>query len=117
MVRLTLPVPPSGNAAYRTGHGHFYRSKEAQAYHDSIGLICRVKKIMPIEGPVWLDVRWYRARRAGDLGNRCKVLEDALQGYAYENDSQIAKLTAERFEDKRYPRMEVTITAYAYKEG
>ena len=41
--------------------------------------------------------------------NRIKVLEDALQGVAFLNDSQVVELTAALAEDKANPRMEVTV--------
>ena len=116
-MKLTLPVPPSGNASYRTGRGHFYRSKAAQSYHDTVELLCKAQRVTMMRGPITLEVKWYRARRAGDLDGRLKVLQDALQGRAYANDSQIVKIIAERFEDKDNPRMQVTITDYEDTNG
>lgn len=52
---------------------------------------------------------WYRARRSGDLDNRMKVLWDALQGVAYDNDSQIVEIHARRYDDKRNPGVYVTV--------
>ena len=51
----------------------------------------------------------YRARRAGDLDNSLKVLLDALNGIAFEDDSQVVEIHARREEDPANPRVEVQI--------
>jgi len=59
-----------------------------------------------------VSVRWFRERKTGDVDKRGAVLLDALQGIAYDNDSQIRSYSIERFEDKDDPRMEVTIELF-----
>lgn len=114
---LTLPVPPSSNRYWRHVAGRVVLSREARDYRDAVntrvlldgrddrGLVTRYT------GPVALSVRWYRARRQGDLDNRMKILADALQAAGVlVSDSQIAELHAYRDDtDARRPRIEVTI--------
>jgi len=41
--------------------------------------------------------------------NRIKVVLDCLQGYLYADDKQVQKIIAERFEDKKSPRLEIWV--------
>ena len=56
-----------------------------------------------------LVLKWYRGRKAGDTTNRIKLLEDALQGIAYEDDNQVTEVHALRLEDPGNPRVEVRV--------
>lgn len=113
VLRLTLPEPPSANRWWRKWKNRMVLSDEARAYKAATYLAAkRVTRKRPIPaGDVMLTIDWYRSRRAGDLDKRLGVVIDALQGAAYENDSQVVELTARRFDDKKNPRLEVTITA------
>ena len=108
---ITLPVPPSANVYWRLFRGRNVVSAEARAYKNDAAWLARAAGMAePLTGDVALTVRWYRERKAGDLSNRLKILEDALQGVAYVNDSQIVRIVAERYDDKRNPRVEVEVT-------
>lgn len=110
-VKLTLPYPPSSNRYWRHARGFTYLSKEAKQYRADVQLIgIRCK---PLAGPVRMTVQVYRPRKAGDLMNREKVLSDALQGVAFENDSQIREAHFFLFDDKKNPRVEVEVTEIA----
>jgi len=73
-----------------------------------------VARWRPIRKPndVVLVLDWYRVNALGDLSNRIKIVEDALQGAAYDNDSQVRRIIAERFDDADRPRLEVGVIAY-----
>lgn len=108
---IILPVPPSANRYWRVFRGRPVVSSEATAYKNDAAWIARAAGMNePLTGDVSLTVRWYRERKSGDLSNRLKILEDALQGIAYKNDSQIVRIVAERYDDKRNPRVEVEVT-------
>jgi crossover junction endodeoxyribonuclease RusA len=108
---LELTMPPSSNRYWRIGnHGRLYRSDAAEEYMDDCGLLARQQKFgEPIEGNVAISMKFYRARKSGDLDNRIKVLLDALQGIAYADDKQVTELHAYRFDDAKNPRVEVEI--------
>lgn len=112
-IRLVLPYPPSTNTAWRSivikGQSRVLLSKEGRIYKQEVAAICAKAGIVPLVGPVSFRAFVYRPRKAGDLSNRIKVLEDALEGFAYENDNQIVHLDWWRFDDKVSPRVEVTI--------
>lgn len=101
---IELPVPPSANmywrdrAVVRKGGGkpfvQRYLTKEAVDYKATVKVMAwNAGWRIPIPRPteVAVSLVWYRKARRGDLSNRLKVLEDALEGVAYENDSQIAQ--------------------------
>jgi hypothetical protein len=109
---LTLPVPPSGNAAYRAVPGRVISSPEWKAYQKAIDIFAMTKRIKKFDAPqeIGLTIRWYRERKSGDLTNREKTIEDALQGVAYDNDAQVRQKQSQRFDDYwGPPRIEVEV--------
>lgn len=66
----------------------------------------------PIEGPVSVVLRFYEPnRRRRDPSNLVKLIEDALDGIAYHDDSQIHRETWERAGVcKHDPRVEIEVT-------
>ena len=108
---VTLPVPPSANRYWRSWRGRVVRSAEAEAYCYAVGLMTRRYRgtEWPTRGAaVAVAVRWVRAKAAGDLDNRLKVLLDALQGVLYWDDGQVAELHAYRDDsDRHHPRVDV----------
>jgi crossover junction endodeoxyribonuclease RusA len=109
MTTITLDYPPSSNRYWRVGDGRIYRSGVATAYKNYVGYICLSAGLEPAEGNVAITLRFYRPAQRGDLDNRLKICLDALQGYAYHNDSQIAEIHATRHEDRECPRVEVEV--------
>lgn len=108
-----LPVPPSGNDAYRKGRWGMYSSGEWSEYLRKMKLLkTRFKHVKKITEPteIKLVIRWYRHRKAGDLTNREKTAEDALQGVLYDNDRQVRRKESERFDTfEGSPRIEVEV--------
>lgn len=110
MIRLTLPYPPTVNHAKAVVRGRLITSREGRRYFETARMLARAAYKGPLlTGPVELRLDVYRPRRIGDLSNRIKVLEDALVGVVLEDDSQVTRIVAARFEDKTNPRVEVEI--------
>lgn len=110
-IQITLDMPPSANRYWRRGlNGNTYVSDEAEDYKAEVHLRCLRARIRPLDGPLAITMRVYRARRSGDLDNRIKIVLDALQGIAYTDDKQITEIHAYRFDDKHEPRVEIEIT-------
>lgn len=117
-MKIVLPVPPSANVYWRTYvlRGKVPRavtvpSDEAKRYKATVasaGLRVAFKKT---DKPCVVSVRWYRARKSGDLDNRLKVLIDALKGVAFDDDDQVVEIHAWRDDDKENPRVEVEVVA------
>lgn len=99
MATFRLPLPPSANVYWRhTKQGGTYVSAAAKAYKAEAGWIARAEGLEPIEGGVVLTLDVYMVNKRADLSNRIKVLEDALNSYAYHDDQQVVEIHARRFE-------------------
>lgn len=111
-MKLSLEMPPSANVYWRHVGNRVYLSQKAKDYKEYI--FYTVRDFPKILGGVAIDVDIYRARKSGDADNRQKVLFDALQGIAYDNDSQICDFHVRRFDDKDNPRVELTFYEVEY---
>jgi Holliday junction resolvase RusA-like endonuclease len=109
---LDLPLPPSTNSVYRTARNipSVYLSKAGKDYKKAIAEICMLHDLEPVTGPVRVDMWVYFQRKGSDLANREKLLLDALEGFAYENDRQVCELHMYKLYDKAYPHVEVHVT-------
>ncbi|RJS19574.1 hypothetical protein DRW03_21315 [Corallococcus sp. H22C18031201] len=114
-VRLSLPFPPSANTywvpARRRG---LVPSDEAKAYKAGVARQAALLDLLPLAGPVCLNLIAYRPRRTGDLDNVLKVLCDSLNGIAWLDDDQVVRIVAERDDDADAPRVELVATAERY---
>ena len=108
---LTLPYPPTVNHMYRRARGHLALTPEALAFRHAVRTIAMVQDVRPVTGPVAVFVDVYRPRRRGDLDNILKAILDALNGVAYRDDEQVEQINAQRYDDKRAPRVEVSVVA------
>ena len=116
--RLKLPYPPATNRLWRTTHtggvsgkrGN-YASTEYKLFKAQVDSVCVKAQVTPFLANVLISVQIdiYRPRRSGDLDGRIKGLLDALNGWAWVDDSQIVQIVARRFDDKDNPRAEVTV--------
>lgn len=136
MIRLVLPYPVSANRYWRSFVPRGQKravtvvSDEAKAYRIEVAKIAKAAGLrIPLDGRVELTLRLYPQRpqdwakraqrdpdtwdddvRCIDLGNCEKVLEDALNGIAWVDDSQIRETHKFRCEpDEHGARVEVTI--------
>lgn len=122
MIKLTLPYPISANKYWRPvhvgGHISIVPTKEARAYREKMGWMVKAAGIRsPIAGRVSVRLQlwphrpldWKRRMRdfgalwddtvqCIDLTNAEKVLLDALNGVAFEDDKRIWRYAAERME-------------------
>lgn len=106
---MQLPYPPSSNRYWRKFRNKIVKSDEARNYQQEIGWLARCAGVECIEDDVAVSLHIYRPIRKGDLDNRIKVVLDALQGIAYENDNQVRELHAFLYDDKDDPRIEVGV--------
>ena len=109
MITLVLPYPPTVNHMYRRARGHLALTPEALAFRHAVRMIAMVQAVTPLVGPVAVFLDVYRPRRRGDLDNILKATLDALNGIAYRDDDQVTEIHAQRYEDKRAPRVEVSV--------
>lgn len=109
IMKLTLPVPPSANRYWRLAKGRMIVSEEARKYKEDAAWLAKSAGAEMITGNVAVTLRVYRAVKRGDTDNFLKVTLDSLQGVLYRNDNQIVRIVAERYDDKRNPRVEVEV--------
>lgn len=115
MKPLVLPLPPSANNRLALVRGRFVQTREARAYKQAVALKALAHGMRPLHGEIAVQVHVYRARRSGDLDNFFKAAFDALKGIAWDDDKQVVRLVADRYEDKANPRMEVWVEAVGLK--
>jgi crossover junction endodeoxyribonuclease RusA len=114
VIRLTLPLPPSLNAAYRSvvinGSGRVLLSRVGRRYKEDVKKLLMGRKSL---GAARLAVHytyWFKDKRKNDISNREKLLSDALEGMLFDNDCQIDVMLLERGGiDKMNPRVEVEL--------
>jgi Holliday junction resolvase RusA-like endonuclease len=113
--RVVLPQPPSTNRYWRMMRGHIRKSTEAREYQELAAELARLQlgDMVPTGQPIVLRIWWYRQIRSGDLSNRIKVVEDALQGILYYDDKQVVELHAYRIDGDKPARIivEMSVTA------
>lgn len=133
MIRLVLPAALSANKYWRPvkigKHITIVPTTEAKAYRREVALLAKAAGAKPIPGRVALTVRMYPARpadwakraakdpdnwddgvRSIDLDNALKVLLDALKNVAFDDDSWVRRIDAERCEpDEHGARVVVEI--------
>ena len=97
---------------YLTSGRRRYISKRGVEFKSAVANICK-----GLEGfgdsQVEVSIVLYpRDKRLLDIDNCCKAILDSMQGYMYEDDQQVWKLTVERGEKIKGGGCEVTIKLY-----
>ena len=123
MTALTFTVegPPRPKQRPRLGKGgRVYTPAATLAYERQVARCCLVARqaagIGPRHlGPVEVTCAFYlpTARRV-DADNLIKSCLDGMNGVAYDDDSQVVRVTASKDVDRTRPRTVVTVT---YEEG
>lgn len=113
MITLKLPYPASINAYWLTSGKRRYISKRGMAFKAAAAEACSG---LPGFGsdPVEVSIVLYpRDKRLLDIDNICKCILDSLQGYLYDDDQQVWKLTVERAEKIKGGGCDVTVKEYS----
>lgn len=133
-IRLVLPYPISSNRYWRPvrigNHITIVPTSEAKAYRKEVYTLATRAMVTPLHGRLAMTLRLFphrpldwakRARKDPDtwadsvqcidLGNCEKVLSDALNGIAWDDDKQLHSISLVRCEpDEHGARVVVTIT-------
>lgn len=97
--QLILPIPPSINRYYRSiGRGRVVISEDGRKYRKAVKDALLVQRTKYVSGRIGLELELcFTDKRACDLDNRLKSLQDALQKAGlFEDDSQIDLLIVRR---------------------
>lgn len=115
MIRLTVPLPPSANAMYRSqviqGKPRPVKSAAYRSYETLCGMVILAhgKQTVP-PGPLSFTAWFYFAdRRRRDVDNNQKCLQDVVSRTLGFDDSLIQEVHAYRLYDKSTPRCEIEI--------
>jgi len=106
---------PSKSNSYRivtlSGHGSLAKTPALKLYEKSFYLQCNKYRNRAIKGLFELVVNVFNESQRPDLDNSFKCLLDQLQACkAVENDRNCVKITAQKFVDKKNPRIEFQLT-------
>ena len=98
MLEFELPYPPSVNHYWRRVGARTLISRGGRAFRSAVCTILAAATFKPLVGPLEVDVTVFPPdRRRRDIDNVQKALLDALEhGGAYEDDSQIVRLSIEK---------------------
>jgi Holliday junction resolvase RusA-like endonuclease len=102
------PIPKARARVLRTGRSYTPRTTQE---HEETVRVCAVKAgVRPENGPIRMNLHFFRenAQRC-DWDNLAKCVTDALNGIAYEDDSQIVQCHVLKDVDRENPRTEVEI--------
>lgn len=121
MVKLTLGFPPSNNHYKR----HFCTKREnkngdhvisaalterAKQFKYDAGYLAKAAGCRAYEGPIHVIIDAYCPQTTTDIDNIPKMVFDALNHVAWEDDSQVVRLLISRHLDPRRPRLELELT-------
>lgn len=113
-ITFTVPgIPIPKERARVTSRGTFTPEK-TRAYEAKVKLCARAASVRKIDGPVSLLLELYLPdRRRRDCENIQKAIQDALNGIAYQDDSQVKEWHGCIRLDPEHPRAVVTLHALA----
>lgn len=88
---------PSVNHIYSRGKNGTYLNQNGKEFKSLLGWTARKNKVTKLKGNVKLYFEWHCMKKGqGDLDNKCKVIQDGLNGIAYDDDKQIIELHAKK---------------------
>lgn len=105
---VSLPLPPPLNSVYRMGRGSYYKSTAAKDFTQLCGVLLARYKTIEKEQNIGISLK-FSLKRDADIDSRLKVLLDSMQGFLYENDSQIIELVVSKEKTKGEPSVEVVL--------
>ena len=112
MITLKLPYPCSVNSYWLTSGKRRYISKRGMLFKAAAAEACNGLTGFGSD-PVEVSIVLYpRDKRLLDIDNICKCILDSLQGYLYDDDQQVWKLTVERAEKIKGGGCDVTVQEY-----
>lgn len=98
------PIPKHRPRASGAGHKMYvYTPQETKRYERQVMLIAAAAaKGKVFFNDIAIGIKLYFSdRKFGDIDNYAKSILDGLQGTLFENDKQVARLSVERYIDKK----------------
>lgn len=105
-----LGTIPSKSNSYKIGHRGLYKTKALTEYENNFYIQCK-RRNKTILGYFELELKVYYPNQKSDLDGALKAVLDCLQKCkVIQNDNKCIKITAEKFLDKKNPRLEYELT-------
>lgn len=109
---IIFGICPSKSNSYRIGHKGLFKTKSLTEYEDKFFIQCRNRN-KAISGYFALEVKVFYPSQRADLDNALKVILDCLQKCkVIVNDNKCIRIVADKFLDKKNPRIEITLKDY-----
>lgn len=133
MITFYIPGRPQGKGRPRfTRNGHTYTPDKTRDYEETVRWLYKLHGGQKLDGAVWVEIfanfeppksdsKKERARKlAGDApctvkpdcDNVAKIILDALNGVAYDDDNQVAHLAVSKYWREDNPGVRVYIAAW-----
>ena len=128
MIKLMIPGEPCAKQRPRLGKGFTYTPAKTVNYETLVKQLYILQRKEHLDGPLKMTVKAFfsipksaskknrekmlqgiiRPTKRPDVSNVIKIIEDALNGLAYRDDSQIVRVVGEKYYSDS-PRVEVEI--------
>ena len=115
-MKIIIEGDPHPMARPRVVKGHVYYLSRDIEWRELIRWTClqAMARREPYECALEVRAKFYRklnpvSKCYGDIDNLLKGLFDGMNGIVFKDDSQIVKVTAEKYCDKENPRAEVEV--------
>jgi Holliday junction resolvase RusA-like endonuclease len=114
MKQVIHGTPPSKSNCYKIitvkGHGSLAKSPALKKYEEDFYIQCNLYRNKNIKGYFEFYIDVYYPNQRSDLDNSLKSVLDCLQKVkAIDNDNKCVKIVANKFLDKKDPRVEFVI--------
>jgi Holliday junction resolvase RusA-like endonuclease len=109
MREVIYGICPAKSNQYRIGPNGMYKAKALLAYERNFFIQCQNRN-KAIDGYFEVEVKVFYPSQRSDLDNALKVVMDCLQSAkVIRNDNKCVKIVAEKYLDKKNPRVELKI--------
>lgn len=105
---------PSVNHIYGRGEYGVYMNKDGKDFKQKLSLLAKQQKAVLIDGYVKLKFEWHCLKKGrGDLDNKLKVIQDGLNGVAYNDDKQIIAIEAYKIMNSSFEGAIIEVIPYS----
>lgn len=121
MIKLTIvDKPPPLNQIYRSkalpsGKVIYYKTTKAKEWTEIVRWKLCFKSIEQLKNDIDLKIIFYWTKSEPDIDAYIKLLLDSLEGYLYQNDKQIKKLTVIKKKANSSDKFKIIIKAKSVK--
>lgn len=116
-VRISVLTDPVPAARPRFNGRHAYQPQRNRDYREVVraAAVAAMNGREPMTGAVDVGVKLFRrfkqtSRSFGDTDNHAKAILDGLNSIVFRDDSQVIKLTVEKYTSKTEPRAEIVVS-------